>query len=259
MSESPGQVPASIDGRVAIVTGGGRGIGRALSVGLAAAGAAVVATSRSAGACDAVAAEIEKAGGRALAVAADVGDAQDRERIVAETVAAFGRIDVLVNNAGILKPHHTVKVTEDELDEIIRVNLKGPVFLSQLALPYLEADGGGAIVNISALGAFQPMAGIGAYCAVKAAMVNWTSTMAKEWTARGVRVNGLVPGPVATEMILPRDPEKRAGFVEEMGANTLVGRLADPSDLVAAVIFLATDASAFMTGRSLFLDGGMLA
>ena len=246
-------------GRVAIVTGGGRGIGRALSVGLAAAGAAVVATSRSAGACDEVAAEIEKAGGRALAVAADVGDAQDRERIVAETVAAFGRIDVLVNNAGILKPHHTVKVTEDELDEIIRVNLKGPVFLSQLALPYLEADGGGAIVNISALGAFQPMAGIGAYCAVKAAMVNWTSTMAKEWTARGVRVNGLVPGPVATEMILPRDPEKRAGFVEEMGANTLVGRLADPSDLVAAVIFLATDASAFMTGRSLFLDGGMLA
>jgi NAD(P)-dependent dehydrogenase (short-subunit alcohol dehydrogenase family) len=90
-------------------------------------------------------------------------------------------------------------------------------------------------------------------------MVNWTSTMAKEWTARGVRVNGLVPGPVATDMILPRDPDKRAGFVAEMGANTLVGRLADPEDLVGAVLFLATDASAFMTGRSLFLDGGMLA
>ena len=166
---------------------------------------------------------------------------------------------MLVNNAGVLKPHHTVKVTEAELDEIIAVNLKGPVFLSQLALPHLEADGGGSIVNISALGAFQPMAGIGAYCAVKAAMVNWTSTMAKEWTDAGVRVNALVPGPVATEMILPRDPDKRAAFVEEMGAKTLVGRLAEPDDLVGAVIFLASDASAFMTGRSLFLDGGMLA
>jgi NAD(P)-dependent dehydrogenase (short-subunit alcohol dehydrogenase family) len=89
-------------------------------------------------------------------------------------------------------------------------------------------------------------------------MVNWTSTMAKEWTPRGVRVNTLVPGPVATEMILPRDPGRRERFVEDMSANTLVGRLAEPDDLVGAVMFLASDASTFMTGRSLFLDGGML-
>ena len=99
---------------------------------------------------------------------------------------------------------------------ILAANLKGPVFLSQLALPHLERSGHGSIINISALGAFQPMAGIGAYCAVKAAMVNWTSTMAKEWTRRGVRVNALVPGPVATDMILPRDPKRRAAFVAEM-------------------------------------------
>ena len=256
---SPAGDRFALDGRVAIVTGGGRGIGRALSTGLAAAGAAVVVTGRSEDTCLDTVAEIERAGGRGLAVPADVGRAEDRARLVDATAAAFGGIDVLVNNAGVLKPHHTVKVTEDELDEIIAVNLKGPLFLSQLALPHLEAGDGGAIVNISALGAFQPMAGIGAYCAVKAAMVNWTSTMAKEWTARGVRVNALVPGPVATDMILPRDPERRAAFVEQLGAETLVGRLADPDDLVGAVIFLASDASAFMTGRSLFLDGGMLA
>jgi NAD(P)-dependent dehydrogenase (short-subunit alcohol dehydrogenase family) len=245
-------------GRVAVVTGGGRGIGRAISVGLAAAGCAVVVTGRSADACRSAVEEIEAAGGVAAPVPADVGCADDRHGLIDATVTRFGRLDVLVNNAGILKPHHTLKVTEAELDELIAVNLKGPVFLSQLALPYLEADGGGSIINLSALGAFQPMAGIGAYCAVKAAMVNWTSTMAKEWTGRGVRVNTLVPGPVATDMILPRDPADRERFIADMSANTLVGRLADPADLVGAVVFLASGASAFMTGRSLFLDGGML-
>jgi NAD(P)-dependent dehydrogenase (short-subunit alcohol dehydrogenase family) len=245
--------------RVAVVTGGGRGIGRAISVGLAASGCAVVVTSRSVDACQSAVAEIEAAGGVAAPVPADVGRADDRARLIDTAIARFGRLDVLVNNAGILKPHHTVKVTEAELDELIAVNLKGPVFLSQLALPHLEANGGGSIINLSALGAFQPMAGIGAYCAVKAAMVNWTSTMAKEWTPRGVRVNTLVPGPVATDMILPRDPAIRERFIADMSANTLVGRLADPADLVGAVVFLASQASAFMTGRSLFLDGGMLA
>jgi NAD(P)-dependent dehydrogenase (short-subunit alcohol dehydrogenase family) len=247
-----------LDDRVAIVTGGARGIGRALSSGLADAGASVVVTSRSLDICEEHAAAIERTGGTALAVAADIAHHDDRERLVETTVATYGRLDIVVNNAGLLRPHHTVKVTEAELDELLAVNLKGPVFLSQLALPHLAASGGGSIVNVSALGAFQPMAGIGAYCAVKAAMVNWTSTMAKEWAEHRVRVNTLVPGPVATEMILPRDPAARDAFVAQMSQQTLVGRLAEPEDLVGAVLFLATDASAFMTGRSLFLDGGML-
>jgi NAD(P)-dependent dehydrogenase (short-subunit alcohol dehydrogenase family) len=152
----------------------------------------------------------------------------------------------------------TAKVTEAEIDELVAVNVKGPVLLSQLALEHLAAGPGGVIINISALGAFQPMAGIGGYCAVKAAMVNWTSTMAKEWTSRGVRVNALVPGPVETDMILPRDHDARAAFVAGLGAQTLVGRIAQPDDLVAGVLFLAGDGARLMTGRCLFLDGGML-
>ena len=247
-----------VGGRVVIVTGGGRGIGRALSTGFAAAGARVVVTGRSAEHCDETVAEIGAGGGEAISVPGDVGVAADRQHLVEHTVATFGGIDVLVNNAGVLKPHMTEKVTEDELDAVIAVTLKAPVFLAQLALPYLAKQGRGAIVNISALGAFQPMPGIGAYCAVKAAMVNWTSTMAKEWADRGIRVNALVPGPVATDMILPKDPDARDRFVADMADRTLIGRLAQPDDLVGAAIFLASDASAFMTGRSLFLDGGTL-
>jgi NAD(P)-dependent dehydrogenase (short-subunit alcohol dehydrogenase family) len=248
-----------LHGRVALVTGGGRGIGRALSEGLAAAGAKVVVTSRSVDACHRTVADIERAGGTAIAVSGDIGVAEDRARVVDATVREFGRLDVLVNNAGILKPHTTERLGEEEVDEIFRVNVKGPVFLSQCALPHLADDGGGSIVNIGALGAYQPMVGIGAYCAAKAAMVNWTSTMAKEWAPRQVRVNLVVPGPVATDMILPTDAEQRAAFVEQIASQTLVGRLAEPEDLVGAVLFLASDASAFMTGRSVFLDGGMLA
>ena len=247
-----------LDGRVAVVTGGGRGIGRAISVGLAAEGVRVVVAGRTESTCAAVVEEIRGAGGDAVPVTADVGVSADRERIVTEAMSAFDRIDILVNNAGLLRPHVTARVTEVEIDELMAVNVKGPVLLSQLALPHLEATGHGSIVNISALGAFQPMAGIGAYCAVKAAMVNWTSTMAKEWTPRGVRVNALVPGPVATDMILPRDVDARDAFLAEMGAQTLVGRVAEPEDLVAGVVFLAGDGSRFMSGRCLFLDGGML-
>lgn len=248
-----------VSGRVAIVTGGGRGIGRALSAGLAEAGARVVIAGRTIQTCQDAADEICATGGQAIAVATDIGSADDRERLITAAVDAYGALDILVNNAGVLKPHATEKVTEAELDIILAANLKGPVFLSQLALPHLERSGHGSIINISALGAFQPMPGIGAYCAVKAAMVNWTSTMAKEWTRRKVRVNGIVPGPVATDMILPRDAQRREEFVTEMAASSLMGRMGVPDDLVGATIFLASDASAFMTGRSLFLDGGTLA
>lgn len=246
-----------ITDRVAIVTGAGRGIGAAVASGLAEAGARVVVASRSAETCEETAATIRANGGQAIAVVTDVTVASSRAALIAATISEFGALDILVNNAAILRPHVTTRVSEAEFDEIFTTNVKGPVFLSAEALPHL-AEKGGSIINISALGAFQPMEGIGAYCAAKAAMVNWTQTMAKEWASSKVRVNLLVPGPVATEMILPRDPAERDVFVTSMAAETLMGRIAEPTDLVGAVLFLASSASAFMTGRSVFLDGGMM-
>ena len=247
-----------LDGKVAVVTGASRGIGRALAVGLAGAGASVVAAARDLAACEAVAAEIEAGGGHAAALRLDLADAGSHADFVAGVLDRFGALDVLVNNAGTLKPHFTEKVTPAELDALLDVNLRGPVFLSVAALDALSAGDGGVIVNVGALAAFHPMEGIGAYGAVKAAMANWSVTMAREWASRNVRVHVLVPGSVATDMILPRDPDQRARFVEEYGARPLIGRLGEPDDLVGAAIFLASPASAYMTGRPVFVDGGLL-
>ena len=250
--------PFSLSGRVALVTGGNRGIGRAISRGLADAGAEVVIAGRSLTACEEVVKEIVQAGGKAVAAPTDMGVQADRAHLIELIRERFGFLDILVNNAAVLRPHVTLKITEEELDELISVNLKGPVFLSRDAVPLLEVRGNASIVNVSALGAFQPMAGIGGYSAVKAALVNWTATMAMEWASRGIRVNCLVPGPVATDMILPKDPVARDGFISEIGGKSLLGRIAQPAELVGAVIFLASGASSLMTGRSLFVDGGML-
>ena len=247
-----------LDGRVAIVTGASRGIGRALALALAHAGADVVAAARDVEACREVVHEIETAGGWGLACRLDVTDPDDRAALLEATYERFGRLDVLVNNAGLLRPHLTTRVTEQELDEVLAVNLKGPLFLSVAALDALAASGHGSIVNVGALGATQPMEGIGAYCASKAAMANWATTMAREWAERGVRVNTLVPGSVATDMILPTDPDRREAFVADMAAQNLFGRLGQPDDLVGATLFLASDASSYMTGRSLYVDGGLL-
>ena len=248
-----------LDGRVAIVTGASRGIGRALAIGLADAGAGGGGRGpRPRGVRGHRRGDRSPAAATAMAWRADVGDRAAHEPLVDATLERFGRLDVLVNNAGLLRPHLTTRVTEDELDQMLAVNLKGPLFLSVAALDALAASGHGSIVNIGALGATQPMEGIGAYCATKAAMANWTTTMAREWAARNVRVNILVPGSVATDMILPTDPDRREAFVSEMAAQNLFGRLAEPDELVGAAVFLAGDASSYMTGRSVFVDGGLL-
>ena len=248
----------SLAGKAAIITGGSKGIGRALAVGFAEAGAAVVVASRTFDACRIVADEINASGGQAIAHACDIGDLAGHQPLIDAAIAAFGRLDVLVNNAGALKPHFTVKVTPAELDMLVQVNLKGPLFLSVAALPHLAAHANGAIVNIGALGAYQPMEGIGAYCAVKAAMANWSNTMGREWAVQGVRVNVLVPGTIETDMILPMDPAKRAQFIADMSVQNVFGRMGQPDDLVGAAIYLASDASRFMTARAMYVDGGML-
>lgn len=248
-----------LSGRVALVTGSSRGIGCAIAEGFARAGAGVVITSRTLQAAERIAEGIASTGGEALAQPLEAGDLSQIDTLIRNTVAHFGRLDVLVNNAAILRPHHIEKLTEAEFDELYRVNVKSAVFLAQRAVPHLEAGGHGVVINLTAVGAHAPMEGIGAYCSTKAAMINWTRVMAREWGRRGVRVNALTPGPVATDMILPRDAEKRAAFVHDMGNQTLLGRVAQATEMVGPALFLASDASSFMTGQVLVVDGGMLA
>ena len=244
-----------LGGRVAIVTGASRGIGTALARGVAAAGARVAVVSRTAEGCSVAVAAIESVGGEALPIVADLGTDQGAEDVVDATLDAWGSVDVVVNNAGLLQPHLVTKITSDEIDRLLAVNFRGPFRLCQYAFPHLVKTRG-SIVNISALCALRGMTGIGAYAASKAAMLAMTRTMAREWGLQGVRVNAVVPGGVATDMILPRDPDEREAFVAEMSSTNALGRLATPEDLVGPVVFMASDAAAYVTGQALQVDGG---
>jgi NAD(P)-dependent dehydrogenase (short-subunit alcohol dehydrogenase family) len=248
-----------LTGRAALVTGASRGIGRAIANGLAGAGAAVAVAARNGTRCSEVAREIDAAGGQAIGVSFDLAEPETFAPLVDAAVAAFGRLDILVNNGAILKPHFIEKLTPDELDLLHDTNVRGPVLLSRLAFPHLKASGHGAIVNLGAVAGHRPMKGLAAYGASKAALISWTRVMAQEWTPQGVRVNGLTPGSVATDMILPTDPARREEFVAEMASQNLFGRVADPEEMIGPVLFLASDASSYMTGQILVVDGGLMA
>jgi NAD(P)-dependent dehydrogenase (short-subunit alcohol dehydrogenase family) len=246
-----------LDGRVAIVTGGSRGLGRAISLGYAAAGARVVVASRKRESCEAVVREIESVGGEALAVATHVGRVEELERLVDSTIDAFGRLDILVNNAANPLGGSLTDVTELAFEKSYAVNVKGPLLLAVRALDHLAASGHGVIINVITAGAFRPGELLGLYCSGKAALWNLTKVMAKEWAPRGVRVNALAPGPFATDMMEPTYavPELREAIVQA----TLLKRIAEPQEVVGAALFLASDASSYMTGSVLPVDGGIMA
>jgi NAD(P)-dependent dehydrogenase (short-subunit alcohol dehydrogenase family) len=251
MAESAGPLQQ----RVAIVTGGSRGIGAAVAKGLAAAGAKVLVTSRTKGGCDSVVASIREDGGEAIEAVADLIDPGAADRVVQRTLDEWGGLHVLINNAGLLRPHFVQRISMDELDQLLAVNFRGPFSFCLAALPHLQVDGG-SIVNMSALSAVRGQSGMGAYASSKAAMLAMTRTMAREWGPLGVRVNAVVPGAVATDMIMPRDPEAHQSFLDEMGAKVALGRIATPDDLVGPTVFLAGPASSYVTGQALFVDGG---
>jgi NAD(P)-dependent dehydrogenase (short-subunit alcohol dehydrogenase family) len=246
-----------LDGKVALITGGSRGIGRATALGFAEAGANVAIASRKLPDLENVAKEIKKSGRKALTVAAHVGRMEDINNLVAKVTDEFGKIDILVNNAG-TSPALASSLDVDERlwDSILNLNLKGLFFLSQAVAKVMKEHGGGKIINVASMDGFKPEANIGTYAISKAGVIMVTKVMALELAQYNIRVNALAPGNVHTRLGDSRFlamPEYKG----EMIKRTPLGRIADPDDMVGAMIYLASDASSFVTGECIVVAGGI--
>ena len=249
------QVLGSFDltGRTAIITGGSRGIGFAIAQGFAAMGANVVIASRKAEACDSAVASIRASGGSAFAAPTHMGDLQQIETLVERTAAQFGGIDIIVNNAANPLAQPIGSITAEAFAKSHETNLRGPVFLVQNALEYLRASSHASIVNIATAGVYTHGSYVSLYISAKAALLAMTRAMAAELADDGIRANAIAPGTVATDMFLSA-PE---GFQAAAVDTQLIKRPARPDEMVPAALFLASDASSFMTAQTLVIDGGM--
>lgn len=240
-------------GKVVIVTGGSKGLGRAMALGFAEAGADVAVASRKLDACEAVAAEIRAVGRRALAIACHVGDWDQCSELIDATVAEFGRIDVLVNNAGIAPvPPSLVDITAELFDKTIAVNLKGPLRLTALAAQHMPA--GGSIINISSKASLYPSSFTVVYAAAKAGLNALTKAAAQEFGPRGIRVNAIVCGTFHTDSLHASLPTEQ--LRAQMATNVSLGRIADADEIVGTALFLASDAASYLNGELISLDGG---
>jgi len=242
-------------GRVVIVTGGSRGIGLALAEGFVAAGASVVVASRKAEACEAAAQHLRQLGGTALGVATHMGDIDQLQALVDRTVEELGAIDVVVNNAANALTQPLGDFTTDAWSKSFDVNLRGPVFLVQQALPFLSARPGSAVLNVVSVGAFIFSPTVSMYAAGKAALMSFTRSMAASFAPLGIRVNALAPGSVDTDMVRGNPIE----FQAAMAAASFQGRIASPDEMVGPALLLCSDAGSFITGQVLIADGGMTA
>lgn len=241
------------EGKVVLVTGASKGLGRAMALGFAEAGADVVVSSRTAEACGPVAEEIGARGRRAMAVGCHVGDWSACASLVERTVDAFGHIDVLVNNAGIAPvPPSLEGLTEELFDKTVAVNLKGPLRLMSLAAPHMPS--GAAIINISSKASLRPTPATIVYAAAKAGLNAVTEAASKELGPRAIRVNAIVCGPFHSDSFDRSIPTEDAQTA--ITRSLSLGRIAGPEEVVGTALFLASDASAYMTGALLSLDGG---
>lgn len=242
-----------LTGRTAIVTGGSRGIGLAIAHGFAAMGANVVVASRKADACDTAVSGIRADGGAALSVPTHVGDPDQLAALVAATVTEFGGVDIIVNNAANPLAMPIGSITTEALAKSYDANLRGPLFLVQHALPQLRASEHASIINVITAGVFTQGQYVSMYVAAKSALLAMTRSMAAELAADGIRANAIAPGTVATDMVFAMPEEFQDAAVDAQ----LIKRMATPDEMVPAALFLASDASSFMTAQTMVVDGGM--
>ena len=254
-SRISGVGPFTMSGKVVIVTGSTRGIGLAAATLIAEIGGRVVISSRKPDACESVCESLTAAGHEVLAIPAHAGREDDIKRLVAATVAHFGRLDAVVANAGINPVFDPlIEVAEDSWTRIMDMNVSGPLRLARHALPHIAAAGGGAIVMVSSVNARFGFPGSGPYGVSKAALEQMTRQLAVEWGPRGITVNAVAPGTVRTDMV--RALIARPGFMESVLQSTPLGRIAEPDDVGAAIVFLLSAAGRHITGQVLTIDGG---
>ena len=247
-----------LPGKVALITGGSRGIGRAIALSLAEAGADVILASRKLPDLEMVAQEIIHMGRKALPVSANVRHLQEIDNLVKKVMEEFGHIDILVNNAGANPVFGSVfNIDERAWDVIMGLNLKGYFFLSQAVGKVMRDKGGGAIINISSEGGIRPGVGMGVYCISKAGVIMLTQVLAQEWGQYNIRVNAIAPGVVKTRFskALWSNPVIAKGTEN----NTALGYIAKPEEIANTALFLASEASSYMTGQTVILDGGHFA
>ncbi len=247
--------PFDLTGKVALVTGANTGIGRAIALALAEAGADVALAGRSAAA--ETAAEVRAMGRRAAIIGADLSSREPADEVVESAVAAFGAVDILVNNAGTIRRADAVDFTEEDWDAVIDTNLRSLFFLCQAAGKRMIAQGGGKIINIASMLSFQGGVRVPSYTASKSAVAGLTKALANEWAAKGVNVNAIAPGYIATNntSALQADETRNRQIVERIPA----GRWGAPADIKGAALFLASAASNYVHGHILAVDGGWLA
>jgi NAD(P)-dependent dehydrogenase (short-subunit alcohol dehydrogenase family) len=255
MGMGPAQSPWSLEGQVALVVGGSRGIGRAIAEALAGLGARIAIVSRSEESVSSACADIQAKGGEAIGIAADVSRVDDISRFVHATTAKWGRIDILINNAGInpiwKRPEN---VGEDDWDSIMGVNLRGAFFACREVGKIMIAQGSGRIVSISSVTGLTGTARGLPYTAAKAGLHAMTQTLAADWSHHGIRINVVAPGYVETDLTAAMRQNK--GIFDSIAAKIPLGRFAQPAEMVDLVIYLASEVSSYVTGQIFVVDGG---
>ncbi len=246
-----------LSGRVALVAGASRGIGEAIAHGLAQNGATVICSSRKQADCEKVAEAIRDAGGNAISAELHLGELSDHDKIISMIEKEYGRLDILINN-GATNPYMGAShdAPEGAYDKTFDVNVKGPYYLSSKAIPLMLKNKKGAIVNVASIDGIQPAKGRVIYAMTKAAVIAMTKGMAKEYSNQGIRVNALLPG--FTDTRLASALKKVPGVQKFMDDHLAISRMAQPDEMVGAVLYMVSDASSYFTGQGMVVDGGAI-